>query len=101
MSMLTLNDITEITCLIRDASECAFRALHNAFPNDHFYYYVLITTSVAHRPAPSATSHEGLAATLEKYQQRDRSCTVSDLRWSEADSPHNLFGDEHFATVED
>lgn len=99
--MLSSNDTAEITRLIRDAAERAFCALHDAFPNDRFYYHALITTSVAHRPGPSASSHEGLAEILERYQQEDPTCSASDLRWSEADSPHNLFGDEYFASVEE
>lgn len=85
---------------IREASRRAFSALRQACPCDDFYYYALVTTEDALRPGPSASSTQGLESVLKNYRDRGIACEPADLRWSEADSPYDLFGDEHFAEVE-
>lgn len=85
---------------IREASRRAFSAVRDAHPDEHFYYFALVTTGDGLRPGPSASSVEGLERTSNEYQARGDALSERDLRWSEADSPYNLFGDEFFDEVE-
>lgn len=80
---------------MRDAAEQAFSAVRDEHPLERFYYFALVTTADALRPGPSASSVEGLARIVDA-----QGCPAADLRWSEADSPYNLYGDEYFAEVE-
>lgn len=90
----------ELRTAIRAAASAAFSAVRAAHPSDTFYYFALVTTEDGLRPGPSASSLEGLAHALEKYERAGRPVEPADLRWSEADSPYNLYGDEHFSEVE-
>ena len=94
------SDPTRLTDLIREAARGAFSAVMAAFPEESFYYFALITTGDGLRPGPSASSLEGLRRTLEDCRAHGEEVDPSELRWSEADSPHNLFGDEFFQDVE-
>lgn len=85
---------------IREATRHAFVAVRTAHPREHFYYFALVTTGDALRPAPSACSLEGLRRTLAQYRAKGSAVGADILRWSEADSPYHLFGDEHFRHVE-
>ncbi len=85
---------------IREAARHAFRALRSANPHEHFYYFALVTTGDALRPGPSACSLEGLERVLDRYRAKGLACGADVLRWSEADSPYHLYGDEHFRDVE-
>jgi len=87
--------LDELTRAIRDAAERAFSAVRDEHPLECFYYFALVTTADALRPGPSASSIEGLARIVH-----GQGCSAADRRWSEADSPYNLYGDEHFAEVE-
>ncbi len=84
---------------IGDAARTAWTRLRREHP-ESFYYFGLWTTPLAHRPAPTALSVEGLARTVEDYRGRGMSVTADELRWAENDSPFDLFGDEEFAEVE-
>lgn len=75
-------------------------AVRSANPHEHFYYFALVTTGDALRPAPSACSLEGLQRSLARYRAKGSACEPAALRWSEADSPYHLHGDEHFGDVE-
>jgi Domain of unknown function (DUF4303) len=85
---------------IREAAGRAFSSLRQAYPSDDFYYFALVTTSDALRPGPSASSMQGLERTFTDYRARGFASEPADIRWSEADSPYDGFGDEHFAEVE-
>lgn len=84
---------------IRDAARTAWTDLRREHP-ESFYYYGLWTTPLAHRPAPTAISAEGLARAVADYESRGLVVTADELRWAENDSPFDLFGDERFAEVE-
>jgi hypothetical protein len=86
-----------MTDAIAEAAKLAFSAVRNDFPNDRFYYFCLATTGDALRPAPCASSIEGLQRALT---MQPSPCEVSDLRWSEADSPFWCYGDHFFEQVE-
>ncbi|MGV3532133.1 MAG: DUF4303 domain-containing protein, partial [Chthoniobacteraceae bacterium] len=86
--------------VLRDAWRQAFTALKEAYPADDFYYFALVTTHDALRPGPSASSVQGLERVVARYQAEGHNVTPADLRWSEADSPYNLFGDEFFGEVQ-
>ena len=86
--------------VLREASRQAFAALREAYPTDDFYYFALVTTDDALRPGPSASSVQGLERVVARYQAEGHNVTPADLRWSEADSPYNLFGDEFFGEVQ-
>lgn len=85
---------------IREAARHAFQAVRSANPHEHFYYFALVTTGDALRPGPSANSLEGLERSLDRYRAKGSACGADVLRWSEADSPYHLHGDEHFRDVE-
>lgn len=94
------SDVSVLRVAIREAARRAFAQVRVAHPSDHFYYYALVTTGDALRPGPSASSIEGLDEACRKCRDAGHSCDPEDLRWSEADSPYNLCGDEHFREVE-
>ena len=99
MSINSLN-LDTIRNYVREAAKKAFSELRQAYPNDEFYYYVLWTTVVAHRPAPCACSKQGLERTFAQYlSDSSDETTPADLRWSEADSLYDCFVDEHFTDV--
>jgi len=85
---------------IREASRLAFSAVRAARPAEHFYYFALVTTGDGLRPGPSASSVEGLQRVQAECADQQRAFGIDELRWSEADSPYNLYGDEFFADVE-
>jgi hypothetical protein len=92
-----MSDKEVLRAEIREAARRAFAAVRAAHPDEHFYYFALVTTEDALRPGPSASSLEGLRRACES--QDAGPCAPDVLRWSEADSPYNLFGDEHFKRV--
>jgi hypothetical protein len=93
-------NLNVLTTSIREAARSAFSSVRAAHPKDHFYYFALVTTADALRPGPSASSQEGLAAVLEENSALGHEYDPADLRWSEADSPYNLEGDNFFADVD-
>ncbi|MFF0451432.1 DUF4303 domain-containing protein [Streptomyces sp. NPDC004609] len=93
-------EIERIRASVREASQRAWTGLRRARPSESYYYFGLWTTGVIHRPAPTACSSEGLTRVSADYAARGMEVAAGDLRWSEADSPYDLFGDGHFAAVE-
>jgi hypothetical protein len=85
---------------IHEASRQAFAAVREAYPGEDFYYFALVTTEDALRPGPSASSVQGLESVVARYRTEGHNVTPADLRWSEADSPYNLYGDEFFGEVQ-
>ena len=51
---------------IREAARKAWTGLRAANPQEHFYYFALVTTGDALRTAPSACSLEGLDRTIAR-----------------------------------
>lgn len=94
--MIDPGRLAEVLCAVSTAARKAFSAVREAHPDEDFYYYVLWTTGAVHRPAPCACSAQGLARVMKEYGETD----PANLRWSEADSPYDCFGDQHFAEVE-
>ena len=85
---------------IREAARRAWTELRREHP-ESYYYFGLWTTPLAHRPAPTALSVEGLRRTVADYDARGIPVTEDELRWAENDSPFDLYGDAGFAEVED
>lgn len=85
---------------VREAARAAWRDLRSAHPAEAFYYFGLATTAQAHRPAPTALSHEGLSRTIAGYRQEGVELVPDELRWSELESPFAFFGDAHFHDVQ-
>ncbi len=77
---------SELEVAITDATRKAVMSLFENH-NENFYYLSLITTGEALRPYLSAWSWEALKNESE------------DLKWSYADSPYCLYGDEFFQPV--
>ncbi|MFI6289080.1 DUF4303 domain-containing protein [Streptomyces sp. NPDC051018] len=84
---------------VREASRRAWTAPRRARPAESFSSYGLWPAGVLHRPAPTACSSEGPARVSADYAGRGAGAGADDLRWSGADSPYDLFGDEHFAAA--
>ncbi|MFP3380346.1 DUF4303 domain-containing protein, partial [Bacillus sp. SIMBA_069] len=65
-----------------------------------FYAFGLWTSPVAHRPAPTASSVEGLRDAVDAVRAGGSDLSERDLRWDVNASPYDLFGDEHFARLD-
>jgi hypothetical protein len=87
---------------VRDACRKAWTELRHACPDETFYYYGLWTTAALHQPGPTACSVEGLQRIVAEAAAQPRPWSAErELRWSESDSPYDLYGyDEFFGQVE-
>ena len=94
------SNLEALRAAIRDAARQAFEALRKDHPFENFYYYALVTTEDALRPGPSASSTAGLDRIVQTHKTAGYQLEHADLRWSEADSPYNLYADHFFAEVE-
>jgi hypothetical protein len=85
--------------LIADGARDAFTELFSS-SGERFYYCTLITTGEAHCPFASAWSYEALDRTVEEVSTDEDNEDLSELRanlkWSYADSPYDIVGEEHF-----
>src|SRR6478735_1447563 len=95
-----VDDIARIRSALRDAAREAWSALREERPAEAFYYFGLWTTSLAHRPVPTACSYEGLQQAVEAARAEGLAVEEETLRWSVNDSPYDLYGDELFARLE-
>ena len=100
MSGMTMESFELLRMAVREAARDAWTDLRSAHPGDTFYYYGLWTTQHAHSPVPTASSFEGLKRSLAEHRENGLELNPADLRWSENDSPYDLYGDEHFLGVE-
>lgn len=98
---MTHHNLAELRDAVTEAARQAWTELRTTRPLESFYYFGLWTTGVVHRPAPTASSIEGLRHVTDGYQAKGSTRSEVDLRWSEADSPYDLFGDEYFGRVEE
>lgn len=96
------NAVHSIRETVREACRRAWTELRHACPDETFYYYGLWTTVALHHPAPTASSVEGLQRIVAEAATQTRPWAAErELRWSESDSPYDLFGhDEFFGQVE-
>ena len=95
-----MDDFARIRSAIADAAREAWTRLRDEHPDDDFYYFGLWTTPVAHRPAPTACSSQGLRLAAASYGVAGASVEFDALRWDVNSSPHDLFGDEFFARLD-
>ncbi|TDC55318.1 DUF4303 domain-containing protein [Actinomadura sp. KC345] len=86
------------------AARAAFEQVRQRHPDETFYCYALLTNELAQYVAPTCMSEEGLTRVAREYAERSGAPLeqeAGELRWSAADSPHHLLGDEHFDRVTD
>jgi hypothetical protein len=95
-----LDEFERIRAGVREAARGAWATLRAEHPTERFYYFGLWTTPVAHRPAPTACSVEGLARAVAGYRELGTTVDPDELRWSENDSPYDLHGDDLFSALE-
>ena len=95
-----MDDFARIRSAIADAARETWTRLRDEHPADHFYYFGLWTTPVAHRPAPTACSAQGLRIAVETARADGLPASVDQLRWMVNASPYDLFGDPAFARLE-
>lgn len=77
----------------------AKKAIQSLFQNhkESFYYCSLITDGMAHCPIISAWSWEALECEAQKDKNNDEARYY--LKWSYADSPYCMYGNEYFSEV--
>ncbi|MGO4536953.1 DUF4303 domain-containing protein [Leifsonia sp. 2MCAF36] len=95
-----MDDFARIRSAIADAAREAWTRLRDERPTDDFYYFGLWTTPVAHRPAPTACSLQGLQRAVKAFRADGVAVEPDELRWAVNASPYDLFGDESFARLE-
>jgi hypothetical protein len=84
----------ELSAALERATRLALEKLFSEH-SETFYYVSLITTGEAHAPFLSAWSREALAA-----EAKNQGLTSEELlKWSYADSPYSIFGEEFFEEV--
>ncbi|WP_374009342.1 DUF4303 domain-containing protein [Leifsonia sp. LS-T14] len=94
-----MDDFARIRSAVAGAAREAWTRLRDEHPDDDFYYFGLWTSPVAHRPAPTACSLQGLSAAARSCDE-ELPVAVDDLRWDVNSSPYDLFGDEFFARLD-
>lgn len=80
---------TELADALTEAARAAIIDLYRDNPGHTFYYITLTTPGEAFGPALSAWSHEALAERPD----------TDDIRYSYADSPFSIVGEQHLAPV--
>ncbi|SEA43249.1 DUF4303 domain-containing protein [Leifsonia sp. 21MFCrub1.1] len=95
-----MDDVAQIRSALRCAARSAWTALRAERPDETFYYFGLWTTPLAHRPAPTACSFEGLERAVEHCRAEGVEVAADELRWAVNDSPYDLYGDSLFVEVE-
>lgn len=77
-----------------EATIHAVASLRSRCPGERFYFFALITTEEAHAPFLAAWSHEALARTSAAL-----GVDPLEIKWSYADSPYAITGEESFVEV--
>jgi hypothetical protein len=91
--------------LLYEASKAAFLDVQQAHTDERFYLFALFTCGDLGYVVPTASTEEGLTQVAQEYAKKERYQEFSlqqlreDLRWSPADSPLHLDGEEHFHAV--
>jgi len=90
---------------LKEAARLAFTDLFENHANEHFYYCTLVLIDGVGCPVVSAMSEEALDAVVQKYKEEYRSdASEEDLReelkWSYADSPYCIYGEQYFTQVQ-
>lgn len=86
-----------LTTLIANAARSAFSELFGSTQED-YYYCTLFTTGEGLAPYLSAWSWQALERASAEFKDPAKAAAM--LKWSYADSPYCVFGEEHFAAVE-
>lgn len=89
--------------VLKEATRKAFIDLFNEHPDEHFYYCTLVMMDAQGCPIVSAMSYEALEKVLQEYKEkygRDPKDTRKTLKWSFADSPYCVYGEEYFTDVQ-
>jgi hypothetical protein len=94
---------TVLSAALADAARRAFTQVRAAHPAEEFYCFALFTSADAGGIEPTCNGEQGLREAAQDYVDADGgtlATRLAELRWSPADSPYHLFGDEHFAEVQ-
>lgn len=91
---------------LKEATRKAFIDLFNEHSDEHFYYCTLVLIEGVGCPAISAMSEEALDIVVKKYKEEYRDDTPEDvlreeLKWSYADSPYCVYGEQYFEKVQE
>ena len=90
---------------LKEATKKAFVNLFAQNPKEHFYYCTLVLIEAQGCPVVSAMSEEALDRVIKKYIEEYKvedspENLRQDLKWSYADSPYNLYGEQYFTKVQ-
>ena len=91
--------------ILREAVRKAFTDLFHEHAEEHFYYCTLVLIEAQGCPVVSAMSEEALEKVIKKYQEEYKYETPEDvlrseLKWSYADSPYCIYGEQYFTEVQ-
>lgn len=86
----------DLTAAITDAARLAFKSLFRNH-QERFYYCTLVTTDSAYSPYISAMSWDALERLAAAEENPDEAREM--LKWSYADSPYCIYGEEYFSEV--
>lgn len=92
-----------LVALLKEAVGKAFRDLFKEHSDEHFYYCTLVLMDGQGCPVVSAMSEEVLEQLVqEDVKKYGYSTMVSKefLKWSFADSPYRMYGEQYFSEVE-
>ncbi len=93
-----MEDTIEI--LTFEIAEAAKKSFIRLFENGESYYYcTLVTTGDGVAPVLSAWSWEALEREANKQKQENPKDYAEIIKWSYADSPYHIFGEENFENV--
>lgn len=88
----------DLVKILKIATQKAFISLFNNY-DEEFYYCSLITDGQGNCPFISAWSKEALSRILLTEENPEEA--KLELKWSYADSPYCLYGEEYFSEVND
>lgn len=91
--------------MLKEAVRKAFTDLFEKHSGEHFYYCTLVLIEGVGCPVVSAMSEETLTAVVQKYKEEYSDDTSEDnlrkeLKWSYADSPYCMYGEQYFTEVQ-
>lgn len=89
---------------LKEATRKAFIDLFNEHSDEHFYYCTLVLMNAQGCPIVSAMSEEALEKMVREYKEkygRELESSRKMLKWSFADSPYCIYGEQYFAEVQE